>query len=388
MNGFLDFLLSLKDDFLPLMSSQKIIIIGPAYPYRGGIAAFNERLAHELIVQGNDVEAITFTLQYPSFLFPGKTQFSEGPAPAGLRIERKINSMNPFNWIKVGHQLKKGKADLIIIAFWLPYMAPALGTIARISGTPVVGLVHNLIPHEHKPGDRLLAKYFCRSVDRFVALSESVLSDIHSLDPGKPASFSPHPLYDNFGEAVSREEACRHLGLNPKDRILLSFGLIRDYKGLDWLLEAFAALKERSGVKMVVAGEFYADGEKYHKLARDLGIDDEIIWRTEFVPDSEVKYYFCAADLIVQPYKSATQSGVTQIAYHFEKPMLVTRVGGLPEIVPDGKVGYAVNPSPAAITAALEKFLKDSPDFLEGIRDEKRKYSWKKMAKIITAQRP
>lgn len=370
------------------MNSQKIIIIGPAYPYRGGIAAFNERLAHELIAQGNDVEAITFTLQYPSFLFPGKTQFSEGPAPADLKIDRKINSMNPFNWIKVGRQLKRKKADLIVIAFWLPYMAPALGTIARISRTPVVGLVHNLIPHEHKPGDRLFAKYFCGSVDRFVALSESVLNDIHRLAPGKPASFSPHPLYDNFGEAVSREEACSHLGLNPKDRILLSFGLIRDYKGLDWLLEAFAALKERSEVKLVVAGEVYADGEKYHKLARDLGIDNEIIWRTEFVPDSEVKYYFCAADLIVQPYKSATQSGVTQIAYHFEKPMLVTRVGGLPEIVPDGKVGYAVDPSPAAITAALEKFLKDSPDFSEGIRDEKRKYSWEKMAKIITAQRP
>ena len=368
------------------MNSKKIIIIGPAHPYRGGIAAFNERLAQELIAEDNDVEIITFTLQYPSFLFPGKTQFSDEPAPADLKIERRINSMNPFNWIGVGHHLKKKKADLIITAFWLPYMAPALGTIAKISRTPVVGLIHNLIPHEHKPGNRLFAKYFCGSVDRFVALSESVLNDIRRLAPGKPATLSPHPLYDNFGEAVSREEACSHLGLNPADRILLSFGLIRDYKGLDWLLEAFSSIKDRSGVKLVVAGEFYADGEKYHQLARNLGIDDEVIWRTEFVPDSEVKYYFCAADLIVQPYKSATQSGVTQIAYHFERPMLVTRVGGLPEIVPDGKVGYAVAPSPAAITKALEQFLKDSPGFSEGIREEKQKYSWKKIADSLWAE--
>lgn len=363
--------------------AEKIIIIGPAYPYRGGIAAFNERLANELIAEGHKVELVTFTLQYPSFLFPGKTQFSDGPAPEKLQIERMINSINPFNWLKVGKALRKKKADLIIFAFWLPYMAPTLGTIARLCKTRTVGLIHNLIPHEHKPGDIMFAKYFCKGIDRFVALSNSVAEDIRNIVPEKRITICPHPLYDNFGSPVSREDACAKLSINPKNKILLSFGLIRDYKGLDWLLEAFASLKERSGVKLVVAGEFYADGEKYHKLARDLGIDEEVIWKTEFVPDSEVKYYFCAADLIVQPYKSATQSGVTQIAYHFEKPMLVTRVGGLPEIVPDGKVGYAVGPSPAAIAAALEKFLKDSPDFTEGIREEKQKYSWKKMAEAV-----
>ncbi|MCQ2174941.1 MAG: glycosyltransferase [Bacteroidales bacterium] len=365
--------------------AEKIIIIGPAYPYRGGIAAFNERLATELIAEGHQVELVTFTLQYPSFLFPGKTQYSDGPAPEKLQIERMINSINPFNWLKVGKVLRKKKADLIIFAFWLPYMAPALGTIARLCKTRTVGLIHNLIPHEHKPGDRMFAKYFCKGIDRFAALSNSVAEDIRNIVPGKRISMCPHPLYDNFGSPVSREDACARLGIDPGSKILLSFGLIRDYKGLDWLLEAFASLKERSGVKLVVAGEFYADGEKYHRLARDLGIDNEVIWKTEFVPDSEVKYYFCAADLIVQPYKTATQSGVTQIAYHFEKPMLVTRVGGLSEIVPDKKVGYAVEPSPKAVADALKHYLQDTPDFTEGIREEKQKYSWKKMAESVMA---
>lgn len=364
-------------------TKRKIIIVGPAYPYRGGIAAFNERLAHEFIAEGHTVELITFTLQYPSFLFPGKTQYSEGPAPADLYIERRINSINPFNWIKVGRLLRRKKADLIVMAFWLPYLAPALGTIARISKTPVVGLVHNLIPHEHKPGDRMFAKYFCRSVDRFVALSDSVLKDINNIAPDKAAHFSPHPLYDNFGSAVSKQEACEHLGLDPDRKIFLSFGLIRDYKGLDWLLEAYASVKHRENAKLVVAGEFYSDGTKYHDLARKLGIDDEVIWMTDFVPDSEVKYYFCAADLIVQPYKSATQSGISQIAYHFEKPMLVTRVGGLPEIVPDGKAGYVVEPSSAAVAEALERFLSETPEFVEGIKSEKQKYSWKAMTDIL-----
>ena len=363
--------------------AEKIIIIGPAYPYRGGIAAFNERLANELIAEGHQVELVTFTLQYPSFLFPGKTQYSDGPAPEKLQIERMINSINPFNWLKAGKALRKKKADLIIFAFWLPYMAPALGTIARLCKTRTVGLIHNLIPHEHKPGDSMFAKYFCKGIDRFVALSNSVAEDIRNIVPEKRISICPHPLYDNFGNPVGREDACARLGIDPGNKILLSFGLIRDYKGLDWLLEAFASIPDRNKVKLVVAGEFYSDGTIYHQLAKSLGIDDEVIWKTEFVPDSEVKYYFCAADLIVQPYKTATQSGVTQIAYHFEKPMLVTRVGGLSEIVPDKKVGYAVEPSPEAVADALKHYLQDTPDFTEGIREEKQKYSWKKMAEAV-----
>ena len=330
---------------------------------------------------------ITFSLQYPALLFPGRTQYSTEPAPENLHIERRINSVNPLNWLKVGKAIRKDAPDLLLVPFWLPYMAPCLGTIARIASrsrkTFVEAILHNLIPHEKRPGDLMFTRYFCKPVNRFIALSGSVLEDIEKIERKKERAFQPHPIYDNFGEAVSRDEACIHLGLNPKDKILLSFGLIRDYKGLDWLLEAFAMLENRDGVKLVVAGEFYSDGTKYHNLAKSLGIDEEVIWKTDFVPDSEVKYYFCAADLVIQPYKSATQSGITQIAYHFERPMLVTHVGGLPEIVPDGKVGYVVEPSPKAIASAMKSFLQNPPDFSEGLREEKKKYSWSEMAGTI-----
>lgn len=364
---------------------MKITLLGTAWPFRGGLAAFNERLAYELMDEGHEVDIITFTTQYPSILFPGKTQYSSEPAPSGLKIRRMMNSVNPFNWIAVGRRIRKEAPDLLVIKFWMPFMAPCLGTISRIARkngrTRTVTILDNLIPHEKRPGDNLLIKYFCASIDRYVAMSRSVLSDIDKFDTVKPRSFNPHPLYDNFGDKVLREEACRHLGLNPSDRHLLFFGLIRDYKGLDLLLQAYPRVAAKA--KLVVAGEFYGGSERYHGLAAGLGIDDKVIWRTEFVPDSQVRYYFSAADLVVQPYKSATQSGVTQIAYHFGKPMLVTDVGGLAEIVPDGKVGYVVKPEVAGIADALNRFLDSCPDFSAGIEEEKKKYSWESMASRI-----
>ena len=364
---------------------MRIIILGTAWPYRGGIAAFDERLARQLQSEGHEVEVYTFTLQYPSFLFPGKTQYSGEPAPSDLRIVRRVNSCNPFNWIGVGREIGRKAPDLLVIAYWLPVMGPCFGTIASLARrngrTRVVGILHNLVPHEQRPGDGPFTWWFCRSVDAYVALSKSVLADVDTfkVNVGKPRVYSPHPLYDNFGQSVTREEGCLHLGLDPACRYLLFFGLIRDYKGLDWLIEAFATLAgERSAgdVRLIVAGEFYGDGSRYVEQARRLGVDDRIVWRTEFVPDSEVRYYFAAADLVTQPYKSATQSGVTQIAYHFRRPMLVTRVGGLPEIVPDGKAGYVVDPDPGAIAAALLRFVAGHPDFSAGLAAERQKYSW------------
>lgn len=366
-----------------------ITILGTAHPYRGGIAAFNERLAHQFQMEGHQVDLVTFTLQYPGFLFPGKTQYSSDPAPKDLKITRRVNSCNPFNWISVGRDLAHRAPDLLVIGFWLPFMAPCLGTIARMARankrTKVVAVLHNLIPHETRIGDKPLAKYFCGSVDGFLTLSKSVLSDIEEFDTVKPRVFSPHPIYDNFGLPISKHEACHKLGLDEHVRYLLFFGLIREYKGLDWLLEAFAKSKvsQINDVKLVVAGEFYGNGDKYITLAKTLGIEDKIVWHTEYVPDSEVRYYFGAADLIVQPYKTATQSGVTQIAYHFEKPMLVTAVGGLSEIVPNGKVGYSVEPNIDAIAAALTDFCINPHDFTDGIKVEKKKYSWQVMSQKI-----
>ena len=369
---------------------MKILIVGPAWPYRGGIADFDERIAREYIKKGDKVEIFTFTLQYPSFLFPGKTQYSPDPRPEDLDIKRKVNAINPFNWIKVGRELKKKNADLIIIKFWLPLMAPCFGTIARIvkgnGKTKVVSILDNIIPHEHRPGDKILSKYFVSSIDAFIAMSKSVYDDLKSLNDKKPCLLSPHPIYDNFGTAVSREEAIGSLGLDPSAKYMLFFGFIRDYKGLDILLKAIAYERiKNSDIKLIVAGEFYNNSEKYFELEKQLGLEGKIIWRTDFIADEQVKNYFCASDIIVQPYKTATQSGVTQIAYHFEKPMLVTNVGGLPEIVPNGKVGYSVEPEAKVIADAISDFYCNGryAEFVENIKEEKKKYSWDRMLENV-----
>lgn len=375
---------------------MKIVILGPAYPYRGGIALFDDRLTAELQAMGHEVEEWTFTLQYPGFLFPGTTQFSEDPAPEGITTVRKMNSINPLNWIKVGRQLRKMKPDLIVVAFWLPFMAPCQGTIARIARrnrhTRVTGLVHNMIPHEHRPGDKLFARYFANSVDGYVAMSDAVLADIDRFDTIRPRVFCRHPLYDNFGQHATREESLQFLGLDPQYRYMLFFGLIRDYKGLDVLLQAYADPRLRQeNVRLIVAGEFYSGSEKYFEMEKQLGLEGLIVWKSDFVPNSEVRYCFGAADLIVQPYKSATQSGVAQIAYHFEKPMLVTNVGGLAEIVPDGVAGYVVEPDVTQIADRLVDFFGSNrkDQFTEGLRQEKKKYSWTNMARsVVKASEP
>lgn len=368
---------------------MKTVILGTAWPYRGGMADFNERLAHEFQREGDELQIWTFTLQYPSFLFPGKTQYSPDPEPSDLKIVRKLSSVNPFNWLHVGRQIRKEKPDLLIVPFWMPFMGPCLGTVARKarkSGIRTVAILHNMIPHEHKPGDRILARYFTRSVDGFTALSESVLADISLFDKVKPRQFCRHPLYDSFGEHATREESLQYLKLDPNFRYMLFFGLIRDYKGLDLLLKAYADSRFRKmDVRLIVAGEFYGSSDKYFELEKQFGLEGLVIWKSDFVPNGEVRYYFGAADLVVQPYRSATQSGISQIAYHFEKPMLVTNVGGLPEIVPNGKAGLVVNPDPAEIADGMADFFENGRQrqFTEGIISEKAKYSWSNMTAAI-----
>lgn len=372
------------------MEKKRIIIVGPAYPYRGGIADFNERLAYEFQREGHEVKTITFTLQYPSFLFPGKTQYATGPAPEGLSIVRKLNSVNPFNWIKIGREIRRARPDMVMIRFWLPFLAPCLGTVARIvrrdKHIKVVGLLDNVIPHEHRIGDRIFARYMIKSLGGYVAMSEAVLNDAKSFDATKPLALTPHPLYDNFGAKVSREKALAHLGLDADTRYILFFGLIRDYKGLDLLLRAFADKRLRDKkVKLIVAGEFYSNAALYEQLEKDLELTEHIVWYKEFIPADQVRYFFAAADIVAQPYKTATQSGITQIAYHFERPMLVTNVGGLAEIVPHGKVGYVVEPNAEDIAEALVDFVENrtEEDYREGIMQEKAKYAWSNMTAAL-----
>lgn len=369
---------------------MKVIIVGTAYPYRGGLSAFNERLAYEYLQRGDEVEIYTFTLQYPSFLFPGKTQYSDEPVPNGLTIHRRINSINPFNWLKTGREIARKRPDLLITKFWLPFMAPCLGTIERRvrrnGHTRIVSILDNIIPHEHRPGDRFFARYFVRSTDAFVAMSRSVLDDLNLFDTKKPRRFCPHPLYDHYGDILPKEEARRMIGIDTDGRYVLFFGFIRSYKGLDLLLDAMADPRiAQRDIRLIVAGEFYGDPKPYMEQIERLGIADRIKLCTDFIPDSQVNRYFCAADLVAQPYKSATQSGVTQIAFHFEKPMLVTDVGGLAEIVPDGKIGYVVQPDAHQIADAIVRYYDEQREapFTEAVRHEKQKYSWDKMLEAI-----
>lgn len=370
---------------------MKIFILGPAYPYRGGIASFSEVLANSFQEQGHQVKIYTYILQYPSFLFPGKTQYSSDRPPNHLTIERAIHAMNPLNWRKVGKEIAQAKPDLVIWQFWLPFMGLHSGFINRQikqnKHTKIIALTHNVIPHEKRIGDRWLTNYFIQSCDGFVAMSKAVLEDLKQFTQSTNKRFAPHPIYNHFGKQVKKEQARKKLSLKKEAKIILFFGLVRHYKGLDILLKAMADKRVRDlNIRLIVAGEYYEGEEKYKQIMKENKLTSCVISRPEFIANEEVKYYFCAADMIVQPYRTATQSGISQIAYHFERPMIVTKVGGLPEIVPDGKVGYVVAPeNPTAIADALVDFYTTDKAsyFAQQLLEEKKRFSWENMTKAI-----
>jgi glycosyltransferase involved in cell wall biosynthesis len=374
------------------LSSQKIIIIGSAYPLRGGgIATFNERLAKEFIDEGFDTTIYTFSYQYPSFIFPGKSQYSLELPPENIPIKIKINSINPLNWITIGNELKKIKPDIIVVRYWLPFMGPCFGTILRRvkknNHTKVICIADNILPHEKRPGDKIFTRYFLKPIDGFITMSQKVLGDLKQFAKDKPAQLVPHPLYDNFGEIISKEEARKKLGINMEDKVILFFGFIRKYKGLDILLNAFKILNSKNDIqdfKLLIAGEFYEDEKNYEELLNDPEIRNNLILHTHFISNSDVKYYLCATDCVIQPYRSATQSGVTPLAYHFEKPMIVTNVGGLPSLVPDKKAGLIAEPNAESIAVKIKEYFELGEEyFLPGLREEKKKYSWENMLKAI-----
>lgn len=370
---------------------MKIIIVGPSHPYRGGIAAFTDRLAAEFVAENVDVELYTFTLQYPSILFPGKTQYSDAPAPNDISIFRRINSINPLTWIKTAKEIRTKNPDIVIFAYWMSFFASCYAKMAKIikrnKVSRCIGLVHNMMSHEQSILDRLFSPHFVKRMDAFVALSKSVLADVSRLDKkSKPKYFSPHPLYDHYGDKEDKVMAMNSLYMDNNYNYLLFFGLIREYKGLDLLLKAMSDKRlDKYPLKLIVAGEFYEKKEPYLKMIDDLDINDKVIICDKYIPDEEVKNFFNLADMVVQPYKSATQSGVTQIAYHFEKPMLVTDVGGLREIVPNGKVGYVVEAEPSKIADAICDFYDNEriEYFESNIIEEKKKYEWSKMTETI-----
>lgn len=372
---------------------MKITILGPAHPYRGGLASIMQTMARVYQNEGHAVDLCTFTLQYPSLLFPGKSQTVTTPAPEDLTIRREVSTVNPLNWWRVGQMLRRERPDFILLKYWTPFMAPCFGTIARLARknghTKVLCQIDNVEPHEHHLIDRPCNRYFLHSVDGFVYMSDEVFRQLRAYTDA-PALFSPHPRFENFGERVEREEACQHLALDPSVRYALFFGLIRDYKGLDLLFKAWGAMKragKTGGRKLIVAGEFYTSPEPYRKLMEEEGIADEVILHDRFIPDSMVGDYFSAADFVVLPYRSATQSGVTQIAYQFSTPMIVTDVGGLKEIVTDGKVGYLCRPTPSSIAEKIEQMWQGDnlARFHQNCLIERERFSWKEMCSKLMA---
>ncbi len=368
---------------------KKIVIISPAYPLRGGIAASGERLAQAFQEAGDDVEIFSFSLQYPAFLFPGKTQFSDDAPPKDLKIHTTINSIQPFSWFNTARKIITFQPDIIVCRFWLPFMSPSTGTILRrvkkkLPNVSIVGLIDNIIPHEKRFGDKFLAQYFANACDSFVVMSRSVEKEM-ALFTKKKVVYIPHPIYDTYGEKILRGAALQHLNLLPNKKYILFFGFVRKYKGLDILLEAMTHPEVRTlNLTLLVAGEFYEDEQTYRDYISVHQLAENVIIKSDFIPSDNVKYYFGAADVVVQPYRTATQSGISQMAYHFETPMIVTNVGGLSEIVPNGKVGFVVEPTPNAIAQALIRFYKtDRNFFVEGVADEKKRFSWSSMVNAM-----
>ena len=362
---------------------MKITLLGPAHPYRGGLASIMQTMAREYQRRGHEVRIYTFTVQYPGLLFPGKTQFVDTPPPEDLHIERVMSTVNPANWVALGLRLKRERPDIILMKYWTPFMAPCFGTVARIARqngvTKVICQIDNVEPHEHHIIDRPFNRYYLGAVDGFVYMSEQVHGELKAYTQA-PAIFSPHPMFENFGNAAARDEACAKMGLDPNVKYTLFFGLIRDYKGLDLLLEAWARWMPDDR-KLLIAGEFYASREKYIELIDRLGLRDRVVLHDRFVPDEDVRYYFSAADCLVLPYRTATQSGVTQIAYNFSLPMIVTRVGGLPEIVPDGRVGLVCEPAAEDIEKALRTIYDGDrlSAFRANFAEERKRFSWEAM---------
>ncbi len=361
---------------------MKITILSAAYPLRGGISHFVGLLYKELSIN-HDVNVITFKRQYPSLFFPGKSQLESGNTVEKIPAEILLDSINPFNWVKVGKKIQKDAPDLLIYKYWMPFFAPCFGTISKIAKkngkTKILTICDNVIPHEKKRGDKAMTKYFFRFADYFVVLSKSVQDDLVKIKPEAKIKFLSHPVYSNFGKPVSKTDARKFLGLPEDEKLILFFGFIREYKGLDILLEAMNILKEKLNVKLVVAGEYYSNEEKYKEIIQKLDLKNQLYLFTDFIPTSEVKYYFSAADCVILPYRDATQSGIVQIAMNFHKPVIATNVGGLAEVINDNQTGFIIEKeNPEALAEAIEKFYVENKEsqFIYSISNEVNKYSW------------
>jgi len=335
------------------------------------------------------VKTITFKRQYPSFLFPGKTQEESGNEPNVGPAPQLVDSVNPLNWINIGKKIQREAPDIVIFKYWLPFFGPCFGTIARWARrnkkTRILFICDNVVPHEHRAGDRVFTRYAFGAVDGFIVQSGAVEKDLLQFWPGARFKNVPHPVYNIFGESLPKTEARRQLSIETKN-ILLFFGYVRKYKGLDVLLEAMPKILQKIQLALMVVGEFYDDEQKYRAQIARLGLEEQVIVKSDYVPNEEVGKYFSAADVVVLPYLSATQSGIAQIAYNFDKPVIATDVGGLAEVVLHEQTGLVVPPgNPEALAESIVRFYEEEKEksFIPTVREEKKKYTWDALVKAI-----
>jgi len=359
---------------------MKIAILSPFYPFRGGLAQLNARLYTELSVK-NEVRAFTFTTLYPNFLFPGKTQFvSEGDTAQKIDSIRVLNSINPFSYIKTARRINKFAPDILIIPYWMSFMAPAFGSVCRLLNkkTKVISLVHNAISHEKTIVEKPLAKYFLKSCNAFIVMSEPVKKDLLSLKKDANILQLPHPIYDQYKDKSDKLEARTKLGINLNKKTLLFFGFIREYKGLDLLIEATNLLTE--DYQLIIAGECYGSFDKYKALIDKSSLKDNIKVFDHYINDDMVSLLFSATDVLILPYRSGTQSGVIAMAYQLETPVITTNVGALGDTIKDANTGMVVeNISTDAIANTIKQYFEEdrSNTFLSNIKSEKERLSWK-----------
>jgi glycosyltransferase involved in cell wall biosynthesis len=367
---------------------MKIIIVGTAYPLRGAMAQLNAILGWHLSKR-HTVEIVSFKRQYPKLLFPGKTQIDPSKPLFQLPTTSLIDSINPITWLKAARHIRSRRPDLVIFRYWLPFFAPCFGVISflvrRGKKTKVLFICDNIVPHERRFGDASLTRFAFRFVDYFIVQSKPVESDLRKFIPNAHYAFVSHPIYNVFGSTLSKAEARRRLGL-ARERTILFFGYVRRYKGLHLLLEAMPEILRQIPVKLLIVGEFYDDEEAYRKKILELGLADHVMIYSHYIPNEEVTLYFSACEVVVLPYISATQSGIVQIAYHFDKPVIATDVGGLAEVVIDNKTGFIVPPChPTKLSESIVRFYKEEKEsaFAKNVEQEKTKYSWDHMVEAI-----
>ncbi len=365
------------------MDLKRVLIVGPAYPFRGGIAEFNNNLCSTYLRLGIDCEVLSFSVQYPGILFPGSSQFESQPREIDFKVHRIINSINPITWLKAVKFIKKFSPDYVLTAYWIPFIGISTGFVMKKIKKHFATLVlaHNIQPHDAKPFDRQITSFFLKQARGVVLLSKAVERELDEFDSSLPRMIGFHPLYD-FGPRVDKQTALQELGLEPSKYVLF-FGLVKKYKGLDVLLKAFATEKLKdSDIKLIVAGEFYDNKQYYLDMIEQLGLHSRVKLFDYFIPTSRVKYFFSVADAVILPYRSATQSGVTQVAYHFGVPMIVSDVGALPDLVPDGKAGFVFKSGD--FQQLSEKILQlyendNLLKFSKFIAEKKKEFSWEKL---------